>query len=203
MARAGGQILKDVLRRKLSARQDQPMYDDQGQTLEADGVKRPMRNPNPDGTFDGPSGGRPVADNYGDAPSDLEMRDEEDMDMEPDGDADDEGDFLLDIDGAAERFRNAANSVVGTSKASNFADEHNANFGAGARDAVLAEAEKMGAEGLPIQVVIQGADLDDAEADEYNLGEPDERTAAITAAYNRGKQRNVSRGMGKPTRPGQ
>ncbi|MEN9289286.1 MAG: hypothetical protein RL317_909, partial [Pseudomonadota bacterium] len=77
MARAGGQIFRDVLRRKMNAKYDNPNYDDQGQEMEtydhpyADDeydpgggyqVKKPMRNPNPDGTFDGPSGGRPMQD---------------------------------------------------------------------------------------------------------------------------------------------
>lgn len=196
MARAGGQIMKDVLRRKLNAKHDNPMYDDQGQEMSTfpgrgdpgfdpderdDGQQytKRMRNPNPDGTFDGPSGGRPVADNYGDAPSDLEMRDEEDMDMEPDGDADDP---------IAKRLQDAG-----------MAASHGDGGDGAIVDGVAAEAERMGAEGIPLEQVLGAA----GEPDGYAFTDKEMQDQVLSQAWQKGASGNIKRGMGKPIGPGQ
>ena len=186
--RAGGQIFRDVLRRKMNAKYDNPNYDDQGQEMEtydhpyADDeydpgggyqVKKPMKNPNPDGTFDGPSGGRPMKDNYGDAPSDMQMRDDEYGD---DGGA---GDAAMRLMKAGEMAEGGDGSIV---------------------DAVSMEAERMGAEGIPLDAVIGAVG---SVTDGYAFTDNAMAESVLTEAWQRGagKAKNqMNKNMGKPFR---
>lgn len=201
MARAGGQIFRDVLRRKLNAENDLPNYDDQGGELSwkrlQNGDSQPMvrqgTRVNPDGTFDGPSGGYPKgdyhdeADDYmGDMDADQMRAYEEDFEAEDRMDREAgrlTGPELAKIQG---RLLKAGETADGGDQA--------------IVDAVAAEAERMGAEGVPLDDLLS---LAGSIADPYSTGDEKQTRAMLQQAYQRGASKaknNMNKNMGKPFR---
>lgn len=208
MARAGGQIFRDVLRRKLNAQYDNPNYDDQGQEMETPDYDEPdwapgtqvtkkMRRPNPDGTFDGPSGGRPAKSNYGGGLSDLEMREEERMNADTDDGHAPAEDYMNQnsddgMDFVTPRLKDAG--MRGSKQGGDQA----------IIDAIVAEAEKLASEGVPLETVLATAP---ELADPYSTGDEQQTRELLKMGYTKGlsgyraaQQNQMNKNMGKPFR---
>ena len=250
--RAGGQIFRDVLRRKMNAETNSPNYDDQGQEMSWDEMgysskTKQMRNPNSDGTFDGPSGGRPMYSpdkngqtgqpdpdkgrrarlmerakaqgapfgyGYEDADEDnLQENDaleryinEEDKKRGMGGglDADQIRAYEEDFE-AEDRMDREAGRLTGPElakiqgrllKAGETADGGDMAI----VDAISAEAERMGAEGVPLEDLLS---LAGSLADPYSTGDEKQTRAMLQQAYQRGAgkaQNQMNKNMGKPFR---
>ena len=223
--RAGGQILRDVLRRKMAAMYDDPLYDDQGQEMSmgADGTyeQKPMKNPNPDGTFDGPTGGRPInpPDKNGQTgrPDPDKGRRARLMERakaqgapygygyeDADEDTLEENDALEAYINEEDQKRRGRPGNDGFNSTNPFI-QATADAGGDAEtmQAVLGAAEQMGMNGVPIeQMMAYDAELDEGGPD-YVFKSPEERKAMLQEAYQRGasKAKNqMNKNMGKPFR---
>jgi len=197
MARAGGQIFRDVLRRKMNAENDLPNYDDQGGELSwkrlPNGDSQPMvregTRVNPDGTFDGPSGGYPKGDYHDEADS---LDDDQIRAYEEDFEAEDR----MDREAGRLTGPELAKLQGRLLKAGETADGGDMAI----VDAISAEAERMGAEGVPLEDLLS---LAGSLADPYSTGDENQTRQMLQQAYQRGagKAKNqMNKNMGKPFR---
>ena len=228
MARAGGQILRDALRRKLNAEFDNPNYDDQGQEMETPGwdddpdwatdrqLTNKMRRPNPDGTFDGPTGGRPLnppdmGDNYGEGPKrgvagPEDYEDEEDMEEDPyDVRAQAEGRYDPAVDRQRRDAMEAGERPNSDADIKMLRDRLATAGGKGDGDsgiamAVGAEIGKLlseGYDGPAIRAAMKPL------VDGYAIQDEQMVDDMIAEQLQNLSKKNVHRGMGKPIGPGQ